>query len=199
MEGTLRSRGALSIRRIRARKDYGYMLRNRLRLEFWRGWAQVKIAKAANRLFGIAVMTSELRARYIHNGEITDLGVLSNRVVTTAFVNFLAAQLQTDTSEIGDFKYHDSGTGTTAAAVGDTAMEASDGVARATGTQVASTNTYTSVGTITYTATLSITEHGLFSSAASTTLLDRSVFAAKTVVASDALEFTYVFSISSGG
>ena len=78
-------------------------------------------------------------------------------------------------------------------------METREGESRATGTQVASTNTYTSVGTIAYTTTKAITEHGVFSSAASTTLMDRSVFSAINVVSGDSIEFSYVLSCSAGG
>jgi hypothetical protein len=121
-------------------------------------------------------------------------------VVTTAFVSFLVDQLQTDTTEIGDFKYHDSGVGTTAENAADTAMETTDGESRVTGSQAeASATAYRSVGTITYTTTKAITEHGVFSSASSTTLMDRTVFSAINVVNTDTIAFTYTLTISAGG
>lgn len=134
------------------------------------------------------------------NGIKTDYGTVSYRVVTTAFVNFIVDQLQTDTTEIGDFKYHDSGVGTTAENAADTGIETTDGESRATGTQTESAaNAYRSVGTISYTTTKAITEHGLFSSASSTTLMDRSVFSAINVVNGDSIQFTYTITFSSGG
>lgn len=189
----------MGIKVARAKKDRGYMLRNRLRWGFWKGWLSVQIAKAVNELFGVTVAYGTLSAKMRHNGEWTDLGVLGYQKVTTAFCTFVCAQLGTETSEFGDFKYHDSGVGTTAEANGDTAIETTDGESRATGTQVPSGVTYTSVGTITYTTSKAITEHGLFSSASSTTLMDRTVFAAKSVVNTDTITFTYVLTLSAGG
>lgn len=147
-------------------------------------------------------MLGKLQARLIRaDGTVVNYGIVSTNLVTTAFVVFLVDQLQTETSEIGDFKYHDSGVGTTAAAVGDTDIETTDAESRVTGTQIegASTNIYKSVGTIAYTTTLAITEHGLFSQATGTTLMDRHVFAAINVVNGDSIEFSYELTCTAGG
>ena len=147
-------------------------------------------------------MTAELSARLIRReGSVVDYGVVGYRVVTTAFVNFVVDQLQTESSQIGDFKYHDSGVGTTAENASDTDMETTDGESRATGTQTegASANIYKSVGTISYTTTKAITEHGLFSQSTGTTLMDRTVFSAINVTNGDAIQFSYELTLSSGG
>jgi hypothetical protein len=103
-------------------------------------------------------------------------------------VNFVTDQLQTETSVFGDFKYHDAGVGTTAENVADTAIETTDGESRATGTQTESaSNAYRSVGTISYTSTKAITEHGLFNDSSAGTLMDRSVFSAINVVNGDSI------------
>lgn len=130
-----------------------------------------------------------------------DHGIISTKAVTTAFVNFLVDQLQAETTEIGDFKYHDSGTGTTAEAAGDTDLETKVETGRQTGSQTegASANIYRSVGTISYTGTHAITEHGLFSQAAGGTLMDRSVFSAVNVVNGDSIQFTYELTLPAGG
>jgi hypothetical protein len=134
------------------------------------------------------------------NGETVNYGVLSRRVVTTAFVNFVVDQLQTETSVFGDYKFHDSGVGTTAENITDTAMETTDGESRATGTQTESAaNAYRSVGTISYTTTKAITEHGLFNDASAGTLMDRSVFSAINVVNGDSIQFTYTLTLTAGG
>ena len=133
-------------------------------------------------------------------GHKTNLGVLSYRVVTNAFVNFVVDQLQTETSVFGDFKYHDSGVGTTAEAAGDTGIETTDGESRATGTQTESAaNAYRSVGTISYTTTKAITEHMLFNDPTAGTGMDRSVFSAINVVNLDSIQFTYTLTLTSGG
>jgi hypothetical protein len=136
------------------------------------------------------------------NGRLKrDYGLVSTRVVTTAFVNEMVDQLQAEDSSWGDFKSHDSGVGTTGAAVGDTDIETTDGQARATGNQGegSSANIYQTVGTISYDSTYAITEHGVFNASTAGELLDRHVFSAVNVVNGDSIEFTYELTVSAGG
>ena len=129
-----------------------------------------------------------------------DYGLLGVRVVTSAFVAFVVDQLQTETAVFGDFKYHDAGVGTTAENVADTAIETTDGESRATGTQTESAaNAYRSVGTISYTTSKAVTEHGLFNDSSAGTLMDRTVFSAINVVNGDSIQFTYTLTVSAGG
>lgn len=200
MNGVTTPAGSLSIVKIPRPDTRKYYILNRIRLGFWAGWFQKQIALATNKLFGVGVFTSELRGVQIRNGIEYDLGILSYRVVTNAFVAFLVDNLQTDTTELGDFKYHDSGVGTTAENAADTAIETTDGESRATGTQTESAaNAYRSVGTISYTTTKAITEHGVFSQATGATLVDRSVFTAINVVSGDSIQFTYTITFTAGG
>ena len=128
------------------------------------------------------------------------LCVVREKVVTTAFVDFIVDQLQTETSAFGDFKYHEVGLGTDAAAVGDTALQTTSGIARATGSQTETDHdTYKSVGTITADATEAWTEHGLFNASSDGTLWDRTVFAAINVVSGNQVEFTFEGSFAAGG
>jgi len=161
-----------------------------------RGWRVV-----LTRILGLSGFIGELRVRVRKaNGSIIDYGLVSLRVVTTAFVDLMVDNLITETSAWGDFKYHDSGIGTTGAAVGDTDMETTDGETRATGTQVENAhNIYESVGTISYTSTKAVTEHGLFNHSTSATLLDRHVFSAVNVENGDSIEFTYRLTCNAGG
>lgn len=158
-------------------------------------------AKVAGML-GLATFIGTLKIRVIKkDGSVINYGLVSNRVVTTAWVNNLVDNLVADTTAWGDYKYHDSGTGTTAAAVGDTAIETDDGESRATGTQAegASANIYQSVGTISYTTTKAITEHGLFNASSAGILLDRHVFSAINVDNGDSIQFTYELTCTAGG
>lgn len=143
----------------------------------------------------------ELRAVKIGiDGKRTDLGVVGTRVVTTAGVNYLAADMNDGASDINAFDFHDSGTGVVAEAVGDTALGTAAGPARVSGTASNPTaNQYRSVATISYTATLAITEHGLFSASTAGTLWDRTVFAAVNVVSGESIQFTYTLTINAGG
>lgn len=134
------------------------------------------------------------------DGTRISLGLASLRVVTTAFVDLMVDQLIAESSVWGDFKYHDSGVGTTAAAITDTDIETTDGEARASGTQAENAhNIYESVGTIAYTTTKAITEHGLFNASTGVTLMDRHVFSAINVENGDSIEFTYRLTCTAGG
>lgn len=202
MEGNVSFGGRVAARKITApRAPLSWRLRNASRPAYLFGRATNWLAKRWTRLTGIPTLTSELGIRLLRaDGSVINYGVVSYRVVTTAFVNFMVDQMQTETSQWGDFKFHDSGVGTTAAAITDTDIETTDGESRATGTQTESAaNVYRSVGTISYTTTKAITEHGLFSQSTGTTLLDRHVFAAINVVNGDSIQFTYDFTVSSGG
>lgn len=202
-QATLDLDGRLAARHIPGsiNAPLAWRVKNALRRAFVWGWITNTLARGFSRVTGIPTMTSELSIVCIHNGQRINHGIVSRRVITTAFVNFMVDQLQTETSQWGDFKYHDSGVGTTAAAITDTDIETTDGESRATGSQTegASANIYRSVGTITYTTSKAITEHGLFSQATGTTLADRHVFAAINVIPTDSIEFTYDMTVSSGG
>ncbi len=125
-------------------------------------------------------------------------------LVTTAGVNFMATDFAAGlaTPRISSFNFHDSGTGTTAAAIGDTALQTQAGpTTRATGTQSNPTaGQYRSIGTIAYVSTLAITEWGVFNQAAQGgTLWDHRVFAAINVVNGDSIQYTYTLTINAGG
>jgi hypothetical protein len=149
-----------------------------------------------------ATMTLAAFAHYLQTG---DANGISFALVTTAGVNYLAADfLTSSTAHISAFNFHDSGTGTTAAAIGDTGLVTQAGpTTRATGTQsnpVA--GTYRTVGTISYASSLSITEWGLFNQAAQgagSVLWDRRVFTAIAVASGDSISFTYSVQINAGG
>lgn len=202
-QAKLTSSGQLTARLIRPMSPgVWWKVRNTTRPAFVWGLIANLAARLFGRVTGLPVIRTKLSARLFRaDGKVIDYGVLSRRVVTTAFVNFLVDQMQAETSEWGDFKFHDSGVGTTAAVIGDTDIETTDAESRATGSQTegASANIYKSVGTIAYSSTKAITEHGLFSQVTGTTLLDRSVFSAINVVDGDSIEFTFEYTADAGG
>ena len=202
MIGNLDIGGGLTVRRIpRQRAPLSWRIRNSIRPSYWGGWLATRAAIRFSWLTGIPTLTSELALVLKRSdGSVIDYGVVGYRSITTAFVTYMVDQLQTDTTTWGDFKYHDSGVGATAENVTDTDMQTTDGESRATGTQTESaSNAYRSVGTIAYTSTKAITEHGLFNASSGVTLLDRTVFSAVNVVSGDSIEFTYTLTVSSGG
>jgi len=128
-------------------------------------------------------------------------GLLSAGLVTAVGANYMAADwLAASTAHIQDFKYHDSGTGTTAASAANTALVTPTGLARVAGTQTNPTaNQVRSVATITYNSSFGVAEWGLFSAATSGTLWDRKVFGVKNVLATGTIEFAYLMTVNSGG
>jgi hypothetical protein len=203
MQGKISLRGKLMTHKFKTNSKASFMwkLKNSLTPTFLHGQLAWYVGRPVASALGLISAIGELRAIHVRaDGTTVDYGLLGRRSVTTAFCAFAVDQLQTETSEWGDFKYHDSGVGTTAENVTDTAMETTDGESRATGTQTESSSVaYRSVGTIAYTTTKAITEHGLFSSAASTTLMDRTVFSAVNVVSGDSIQFTYTITWTAGG
>lgn len=146
-------------------------------------------------------LNAELSATYIDpNGVRHDLGVISRRVVTTVGVAWLASAFN-NTVEPEILNYHDCGTGTGAEANGDTTLGTPYGGSRGTGTQSlpGSTNIYQSVATISFTSTLAITEHGIFTASSAGTLFDRSVFSAINVVNGSSIQFTWQLTLPAGG
>lgn len=135
-------------------------------------------------------------------GSLFALPGVSFALVTTVGVNYMASDFASGgvTPTISGFKFHDCGTGTTAAAIGDTALQTPAGTARVSGTASnPSANIYKTVATISFTSTLAITEWGLFSASTVGTLWDHRVFAAINVNNGDSIQFTYQLTIAAGG
>jgi hypothetical protein len=151
-----------------------------------------------NGFAGEVFPTGRLFATLIRDGERVDLGLVSTKVVTTAGVNFIVDAFQ-NLTEVENFRFHAAGTGTAAEAVGDTVL-GTEVETRATGstTEGASANIYRTVGTVSFTATRAITEHGIFSASTVGVLLDRSQFAAINVINGDSIEFTYDLTFPAG-
>lgn len=160
----------------------------------WRAW----LARAC----GMSHIEARLYMRHIHaDGSVVDYGLVGTQKVTAAFVNLLVDNLQAETAAFGDFKYHDCGVGTTIESAADTGLATAAGTARAVGTQTegVAANVYASVGTVAFTSTKAITEHGLFNAATGGTLMDRTVFAVNNAVSGESKEFTYTIRVNAGG
>jgi shikimate 5-dehydrogenase len=122
-------------------------------------------------------------------------------------VTAICSHLNAAAVTISTFNFHGYGTGGAAEAVGNTTLttelttEYVVNSTRPTGSQGASTNTYTTVGTLSPDSggTIAITEHGIFSASSAGTLLDRSLFSAVNLVASaDSLQTTYILTLPAG-
>lgn len=203
--------GALTANVIRARQaPLSWRVRNALRLSFLWGWFVNWLAYWFSRITGVVTITSELAIRARIGGEWIDYGVVSRRVVTDAGVAYMVDDFDNaaGSADISNFNYHGCGTGTNAEAVGDTALQTESTTAlnpdstRATGTRSQPTAPqFRSVGTLTFDASAAVTEHGLFTQAATGggTLWDRSQFSAINVSSGDSIQFTYTLTCTSGG
>lgn len=171
------------------------------------GFIITKLFGKQLRTMGLVVIRSELSLIHIDKqGKKTDYGVVSRHVVTDAGVAAIVNGFL-NTVELETFNYHGSGTGGTAESAGQTALVTECTTAlnpdntRPTGTQSApSANIYRSVGTATYDAGAAVTEHGVFTQAATGggTMLDRSLFSAVNVVSGESIQFQYSLTFPSG-
>ena len=168
-----------------------------VRRNYYRG----KVFDLVNKLLGmkLPVIRTKLTAYHIRDGKVIGIREVYDRLVTTAGVNYLVDALQ-NIVEPENLKFHAAGTGVAAEAAGDTTL-GTEVETRASGTTVegASANIYRTVGTVSFTATRAITEHGVLSASSAGTLLDRSVFTAINVVNGDSIQFTYELTLPSGG
>jgi len=129
----------------------------------------------------------------------------AHAVVTTVGKGFLVDAWQ-NIVEMEIMKYHGVGTGTNAAAAGDTALQTeittqiNPDSTRATGslTEGASGNIFRTVGTVSFDGSAAVTEWGLFSQAATGggTMFSRIVFSAINVSNGDSIQFTYDLTVS---
>lgn len=211
--GTLIPTGGLTARRIRLRgPGVRWKLTNTLRWGFIKGWIAAHWIVPFARSWGVATIIGELRAIKIdgRTGERINYGVLGYRVITDAGVTFLRDDWNNNAQDLTTLNYHGCGTGGTAEAASQTALVTESTTAlnpdstRATGTRsTPAGNQYRSVGTLTFDADAAVTEHGVFSQAATGggTMWDRTLFAAINVVGAngDSIQFTYTATLSSGG
>lgn len=115
--------------------------------------------------------------------------------MATVFTN-KGRDLATALLAASTIKYVGWGTGTTAAAATDTALQTAAAEARTAGTQSAVTtsvtnDTYQVVAAVVATGAHAITEAGLFDASTAGNLAVRSVFSAINVSVDDSIEFTF--------
>jgi hypothetical protein len=142
-------------------------------------------------------------------GRQRDLGLAGCRVVTTTGVNFLVDALQ-GLVEPELLRFHGIGTGGAAEAVGNTGLTtelttqyqaANTRPTGSLGELSGSANVFETSATITVSASVAITEHGIFSQAATGggVLLDRTLFAAVNLASGESLQATYDLTLTAGG
>lgn len=162
------------------------------------------------RITAAVVVESSLALVHFHAGpelRIDDYGIVSRKVVTDNGVAGIVDALD-NTVANQDWRYHGIGTGTNAEAAADTALQTelttqyNPNNTRATGTfSQPSANISQSQATNTVDASAAVTEHGVFTQAATGggVLLDRSVFSVINLASGDSLQSTYQLTLTSGG
>lgn len=176
---------------------------------FQRSLAAQRAAEQARRGGAMAAVGHLWLARIDRAGKQHDLGLASCRVVTTAGVNFIVDAFQ-GLVEPENMKYHGVGTGGAAEAIGNTALTtelttqyqvASTRPTGSLGELAGNANVFETTATITVSASVALTEHGIFSQAATGggVMLDRTLFAAVNLASGESLQAQYDFTISAGG
>ncbi len=142
----------------------------------------------------IICLRGSVHVQQFRGGRQIDARSFDNLVVTVGKA-WLAGALSGDVASPETMKYIELGTGTTAAAAGDTTLVAAVET-RASGTQsrvttTTTSDTYQAVGTVSITDTRAITECGIFSASSSGTLMARQTFAAINCISGDSVQITW--------
>lgn len=152
-------------------------------------------------------ITSQLFATLIKkDGLQIDYGLVGNKAVTDTFVEIIVGAMQNNSVpllKMGMWKLHGSGTGALSEAADNTGL-ANELGSRVIGSQEegATANIYKSIATIPYTASYTITEHGIFDGGRETgypDLLDATLLAGSVAVDNgDSIKFTYQLTFTAG-
>jgi len=129
------------------------------------------------------------------DGQIKDDRELKNLVVNTG-LNFIASRMKEATATV--MSHMTLGTGTTAAAAGDTTLET-----EISGARVALTSTTVTANQVTYIASFAagvgtgaVTESGIFNASSSGTMLCRTVFPVVNKQAGDSMTVTWTVTVN---
>jgi hypothetical protein len=129
------------------------------------------------------------------DGAIKDSREIKNLVVTTG-KNYIASRMKDATATA--MTHMELGTGATAAAVGDTALQTA-----ISGSRVTLTSTTVTTNAVAYvasfpagTGTGAVTEAGVFNAASAGTMLCRTVFSVVNKGAADAMSITWTITVS---
>jgi len=162
---------------------------------------EIMEALQATKPHGVLEVVGFLRIRVLRHltGLWEDFGLVSVKLVTTAFADYVVDALQDSTTyPLDAFTWHDMGDDNTAESNAHTALQNS----RETRINDASpgengTNVYQSIATINASAAYTVEEHGIFSAVTAGTMMDRNLVPnAPDVIANDSVEFTYELTVN---
>ena len=147
-----------------------------------------------------------LSAKVEHvNGKFKDYGLVSVKLVTTVFAEYLVDCMTTSGDPIDTFHFHKMGAGSSAEGANETtlvtqqvgAQTGTDGAAAAT--HGATSSIFTTIGTLTAGSAYGCREHGVFNASTGGTLLDRSVVTNIELAIEDVVTWTYNLTVTPGG
>lgn len=163
-------------------------------------------AMKATKPYGVLEMMGFLRVRIFRGknhpryGDIEDYGLVSCKLVTTDFAEYVVDSLADSTTyPLDTFKQHQMGDDATAESNAHTDLQNAREAKVAGNQQENGAQVYQTIATITATASYTVNEHGLFNNAANATgvMLDRNLVPnAPDVVADDSVEFTYELTVN---
>lgn len=162
---------------------------------------EVIAAMKATRPEGVLELIGTLRMRIkrIATGLWEDYGLVSTKLVTTDFAEYIVdSLLDSGTYPLDAFTWHDMGDDNTTESNAHTALQNSRET-RVNDTSPAenTAQVYQSIATITATAGYDVEEHGIFSAISAGTMMDRNLVPSPpTVIASDQVEFTYELTVN---
>jgi hypothetical protein len=187
-----------------------WRVKNAMRWGFLKGWIAKHVVIPFANAWGVMCAIAELRLiKTLTDGTQIDYGVVSYRVVTDAGVAYIVDDFDNaaGSADVSLFNFHGVGTGTNAENATDTALQTESTTVltvdstRATGTRSQpAANQFRTSGAVSFDGSAAITEHGVFTQAATGggTLLDRSVFSAVNMVSGETLTTQYTITFTAG-
>lgn len=159
-------------------------------------WNENRLGKFIRKFLGLDLQGFKLLGHYADTMKIKNLVVSAGKAGVASRINGSGGEAA--------FTFLAVGTGTNAAAAGDTTLQtelATSGLSRAAATVSRVTTSVTNDTaqldkTFSVTGTAAVTEAGALNAASSGTLLGRQVFSAVNVVNGDTLQITYKFQVS---
>ena len=140
-----------------------------------------------------------VRVKRAATGLWEDYGLVSTKLVTVAFAEFVVDALQDSTTYALDlFTWHDMGDDNTAEANTHTALQNSrESRVNDTSPGENTSQVYQSIATITATGGYTAQEHGIFNDAVANTMMDRNLIPnAPVLITDDQVEFTYELTVN---
>lgn len=140
-----------------------------------------------------------MRIKRVATGLWEDYGLVSTKLVTTAFAEYVVdSLLDSTTYPLDAFTWHDMGDDATAESNAHTALQNSRETRINDASPAENTSqVYQSIATIVASAGYTVNEHGIFNAVSAGTMMDRNLVPnAPVVVASDQVEFTYELTVN---